>query len=253
MIHDNDIDIIDGIYTEITHKSKGAIEMYTDAFVICNGKKYRRSFIMFFDNHPDVITYQNLINISSLQDLRHPYYNFGETNSQLISQPIKMPKWTIDQKMLYGFPIKQRKFDKIRRNYMDIYNKRNLLIQHQHTYCYNIELKYFLLKEYVQQNFTNVDKYLIYDMFDILHYIGLLIAYHNEVASYSKDLGILSQNAITMLQNEKYNFTRCDSDDNSESSEDLRGYGSHYYSYDVNVNSSGSDMDMTPFYSDEEL
>lgn len=222
-------DIINGKYTSIIIEKTGEIEILCDAEIICNGLVQIIGYCKMFEKRSDIITYKELTELKfpKCTDLPSP----------------TMPKMVINyNKHSDKYKRKQKKYNRLRRNYRVTYEEMELLIKNHHNYHYVTELKYFLLKEYVTQHFDCVDKCLIYDMFDILHYFSNMLCYHSEIDSNLRELDIISHNGVTIISNQKYNFELCENDssieelyDSKESydSSDIFGDLSSYDSSDI--------------------
>ena len=153
--------------------------------------------------YPEIITYEILTKISNPHP-DHTHDGFYDIKNIWNPSP-NIPKVVIYQKNSHEKHfLNQKKYDRFRLQYNNDYKHRNLLLKQHHDYCHTIELKYFLLKEYVTQNFDNVDICLIYDMFDILCYFHNIILCWSVMYYISMDFDYASKCTKLILQKSHY-------------------------------------------------
>jgi hypothetical protein len=136
------------------------------------------------------------------------YKDFFTNND--IDEPLpEMPQITITDPR---YVRKLRKYNILRMVYNDNYMKRQSLIYSKNLYCNEIELKYLLFKEHVLQCCGEVDKCLVYEMFDILHYMTILLCYHDEIKSKSENMSAITKSGCVgmLMSMDKYGVVLCD-------------------------------------------
>lgn len=194
------IDIINGAYTTFEHNVRSEnityhLIIHAKAGIICNKKVSSISSTVSCKDQSNIIKYKELIKRSRLK----PYTIETNYDSSLPFMAFERRDWRV-----------QYKYADIRNMYRDAYVKREILIKHYHNYLYSVELKYFLLKEYFIHNFDHFDKCIIYDTFDILHYLSNILCYWNEIGAYTTDLNTLSEDSDTVLERANYKCEPCE-------------------------------------------
>jgi hypothetical protein len=175
----NNMEIIDGTYCKLDIINRPTPFMYGAAYMVCN-----QDFIP--------ISCDEYVNNNNKMS-----FKYNDTNDEYLITYDKLKNENND----YGLPItlpiliNYDQFNSIHRDYYkrkmiykDYRKKIQLLITNNKIFCDNLELKYLLFKHYILINFGCVDKFLIYEMFDINHYLSILLCYHDEINKYTSDL-----------------------------------------------------------------
>jgi hypothetical protein len=193
--------IIRGEYAHITTELEIFTYINAKAELICNNTSTDVYTNVSFDNTP-MITYDRLIK-HTLSSPTPTYKDFTHAPYDDIPNPLpNLPK--ITRKDIYE--CKQKKYNKLRASYRDNYKKRQLLLENYHKFYNEIQLKYFVLKEFILQNYPYSDMCLIYEIFGIGHYLSILLCYCDQIERYSTNLSTQSHNAVAMLSKPIYKF-----------------------------------------------
>jgi hypothetical protein len=74
-----------------------------------------------------------------------------------------------------------------------------------------MELKYFLLREYLSQNYEFIDIFLMRQMFDIKYYLIIMFAYYNDAIMYTNDIDTIYNAANKLIFGK--NLQTCENND----------------------------------------
>ena len=189
---------------------------------------------------PEIITYKILTKISNPHpDRTHDgFYDIENVWNPLPKIP-KVVIYHIESREKHF--LNQKKYDRFRLEYNNDYKYRNLLLKQHHDYCHTVELKYFLLKEFVMQNFSSVDICVIYDMFGILYYFNDIISCWRKLYHISMSFDHYSKYAKSRLQKSYYE----PDDDNDSLDEIFCECKEDCYVNDVNYDSAEQEYSST--------
>jgi hypothetical protein len=170
--------ISNGSYININPDMKGNICM--SASIMCNEKEVILQYAAYIRNNGGMI-----------------FYNYGTDDKYLVTYD-KFKK--IEDNFKCTHPPKllklqnyndsdhiHKEYDKTRSMYRDRYRKKELLMENCHNFCKDLELKYLLVKEYLLQNHGDV--FLMGVIFDIKHYLAILLCYYGEIDYCTYDIG----------------------------------------------------------------
>jgi hypothetical protein len=212
----NNMTIFNGTYMNILPDIQCGYNVFGNAYIMHNGDDsplYTTTYInsdgLYFerDNKLDLITYEKFRNIG---------YYFRST------YPSKLPKLLHYDDTNYihkNYSIKKYR-------YRDYNRKKELLIENCQNLCKEMETKYFIIKEFFLQNFGHVEVFLLREIFDIKHYLTILLAYNEEIDKYSFDIEVYLFDSKDLLK--LHNLQTCEND---EDDVDLLDLNEAYHGY----------------------
>ena len=196
----NNMIIFNGTYMNILSDVKCGYNIFGNAYIMHNEKDsplYCTAYVdlggIHFDNeNMDLVTYDTFRNIE----------NHFES-----SYPQKIPK------LLYYYDTNyiHKNYNIKKNRYRDYYRKRELLIENCHNFCEDMELKYLIIKDFCMQNFGHVEIFLLREIFDIKHYLSILLCYYEEIDKYTFDINVYLYDAQNLLL--VNNLQTCANDD----------------------------------------
>jgi hypothetical protein len=200
MENSNNMKIFNGSYMDINPNKEGYINI--SASVTCNHKEKLFNYATYIRNDGGIMFYgrgindENLVTYDKLKKMGdslkyihlrklHKLQNYNDSNSI------------------------HKDHDIIRKKYRDSYRREELLVKNCHNFCKDLELKYLLIKDHLLQNHGDI--FLMRVIFDIKHYLSILLCYYGLIDHYELRIRYYANHANAILLNN--NLPTCNDDD----------------------------------------